>query len=75
MGARETFGTFDSHHRLTAQQACAWNPSITRVKSEDTIITSDEGPEVITRTGVWPQKQVEINGSLLERPAIWKGEA
>ncbi len=71
---REIFATPHSHHRLEAHQACAWNPSITRVKSEDTILTNDEGPEVITRTSDWPQKQVEINGALLERPAIWKGE-
>jgi hypothetical protein len=44
------------------------------VKSEDTILTTDEGPDVITRTSDWPQKQVEINGSFVERPAIWKGE-
>jgi Xaa-Pro aminopeptidase len=72
---REIFGTPHSHHRLGAHQACAWNPSITRVKSEDTIITTNQAPEVITRTKDWPQKQVEINGSLLERPAMWKGEA
>jgi Xaa-Pro dipeptidase len=72
---REIFATPHSHHRLGAHQACAWNPSITRVKSEDTIITTNQAPEVITRTRDWPQKQVEINGSLLERPAMWKGEA
>jgi Xaa-Pro aminopeptidase len=72
---REIFGTPHSHHRLGAHQACAWNPSITRVKSEDTIITTNQAPDVITRTKDWPQKQVEINGSLLERPAMWKGEA
>jgi Xaa-Pro dipeptidase len=71
---REIFATHHSHHRLAAHQACAWNPSITRVKSEDTILTTDEGPDVITRTSDWPQKQVEINGSFVERPAIWKGE-
>jgi Xaa-Pro aminopeptidase len=71
---REIFATPHSDHRLAAHQACAWNPSITRVKSEDTILTREEGPEVITRTSEWPQKQVEINGALLERPAIWKGE-
>jgi Xaa-Pro dipeptidase len=71
---REIFATPHSDHRLAAHQACAWNPSITRVKSEDTILTREEGPEVITRTSDWPQKQVEINGALLERPAIWKGE-
>ena len=74
-GGREIFATPHSNHRLIEHQACAWNPSITRVKSEDTIITTTQAPEVITRTGKWPQKQVEINGSLLERPALWKGEA
>jgi Xaa-Pro dipeptidase len=72
---REIFATRHSHYRLGAHQACAWNPSITRVKSEDAIITTNQAPEVITRTRDWPQKQVEINGSLLERPAMWKGEA
>jgi Xaa-Pro dipeptidase len=72
---REIFGTRYSHHRLAANQACAWNPSITRVKSEDTVLVTGAGPEVITRTDDWPQKQVEINGSLIQRPAMWKGDA
>jgi hypothetical protein len=48
----------------------AWNPSITGVKSEDTVLVTDAGPEVLTRTGAWPQARVELDGGAVERPTI-----
>jgi Xaa-Pro dipeptidase len=71
---REIFATPEAAYPLASHQACAWNPSITRVKSEDTILTGDAGPEVITRTDTWPQKEVEVDDGVIERPAIWEVE-
>jgi Xaa-Pro aminopeptidase len=71
---REIFATPAAAHRLALNQACAWNPSITRVKSEDTTLVDSGGPRVITRTATWPQKEFEVEGGLMERPAIWEVE-
>jgi Xaa-Pro aminopeptidase len=67
---REIFGTPETDYRLQANQVVAWNPSITRVKSEDTVLVTDEGIEVLTSTGAWPSRQVEVEAGTLERPAL-----
>jgi Xaa-Pro aminopeptidase len=51
-------------------QAFAWNPSIRGVKSEDTILVGQHGPEVLTGLINWPMWTIEIDGKTLARPAI-----
>lgn len=51
-------------------QTFAWNPSIAGVKSEDTVLIGDAGPEVLTATGDWPLYQVELAGATIGRPAV-----
>ena len=65
--SREYFAYAGCRHVVQDGQAFAWNPSITGVKSEDTILVAASGPEVITATGDWPQIATETG---LERPAI-----
>ena len=67
---REIFGTPETDYRLRANQVVAWNPSITRVKSEDTVLVGGDGVEVLTSTGAWPTCQVEVEAGTLERPAL-----
>src|SRR5262245_49545383 len=67
---REVFATPRAHHRLEPWQATAWNPSITRVKSEDTVLVTPDGPEALTRTDDWPQVHVELPAGSLQRPAL-----
>jgi Xaa-Pro aminopeptidase len=67
---REIFGTPDTDYRLRADQVVAWNPSITSVKSEDTVLVRDDGIEVLTSTEAWPSRQVEVEAGTLERPAL-----
>ena len=67
---REIFGTPDSDYRLQHNQVLAWNPSITGTKSEDTILLTAGGPEVLTRTGSWPELKVELPMGGLRRPDI-----
>ncbi len=69
---REVLATPGSTYGLKANQALAWNPSITRVKSEDTILVTDDDHEVITRTGEWPEEEVEIDNRTVVRPAFLK---
>jgi hypothetical protein len=53
--------------RISASAALAWNPSISGgAKSEDTILVSAEGVEVVTRTP--DLGELETTG--LPRPAI-----
>ena len=68
---REVFATPRCPHLLRSGQVVAWNPSITRVKSEDTVLVTADGHEVLTRTGVWPEVDVEVTaGAAVPRPAL-----
>ncbi|MCC6239730.1 MAG: aminopeptidase P family protein [Phycisphaerales bacterium] len=52
---REVFATPDSDIVVRENQAFAWNPSITGVKSEDTILVTSSGIQMLTPTsGQWP---------------------
>lgn len=51
-------------------QALAWNPTITGAKIEDTIIATDNGFEVVTKTGNWPNIIVKLNGKEYPQPSI-----
>jgi Xaa-Pro dipeptidase len=67
---REIFATPAATHRLRSHEALAWNPSITRVKSEDTVLVGDDGCEVLTRTGGWPETEVAADSGAVARPAL-----
>jgi len=67
---REIFGTPDSAYRLQHGQVLTWNPSITGTKSEDTILITNGGSEVLTRTGSWPELNIDLPMGTLRRPAI-----
>jgi Xaa-Pro dipeptidase len=69
-GGREIFGTPDEPYRLEANQAVAWNPSITRVKSEDTALVTTDGIEILTHTGDWPHERTEVPAGKVDRPAL-----
>jgi antitoxin VapB len=53
-----------------ANQAYAWNPSITGTKSEDTILVREDQNEVLTAIEGWPTLEVEAADATFERPAI-----
>ncbi len=55
---------------VLAEQAFAWNPSITGVKSEDTILVHPDGVEFLTVTGDWPSIRVRLADKDWDRPAI-----
>jgi antitoxin VapB len=67
---REVFATPGEGHRLERGQALAWNPSITRVKSEDTVVLGQDGVEVLTSTEGWPRVTVELPGGVAARPGL-----
>lgn len=70
---REVFATPDSGYLLKANQALAWNPTVPGAKSEDTIVVTYGGVEVLTESGHWPQVEVEVevHGTVpVGRPAL-----
>jgi Xaa-Pro aminopeptidase len=67
---REILATPATGYSLNANQALAWNPSVAGAKSEDTILVREQGIEVLTSTGHWPQLEVELEGQTLARPAL-----
>jgi Xaa-Pro aminopeptidase len=67
---REVFASPSSSYRLKPNQALAWNPSITRVKSEDTILITDDGYEILTRDAEWPHEEVKLAQGSVERPSL-----
>lgn len=55
---------------IVENQAFGWNPSITGAKSEDTVIATAKGPEIISAIAGWPMLSVETEAGLIERPDI-----
>jgi Xaa-Pro dipeptidase len=51
-------------------QAFTWNPSITSTKSEDTILATSKGLEMITRPIRYPTLSLEVGNISFIRPAI-----
>ena len=67
---RERFAVPGDHSMLSAAQVVAWNPSITSVKSEDTVLVTAKAPEVLTTTDRWPRELVRVGEDAIERPAL-----
>jgi Xaa-Pro aminopeptidase len=67
---RENFATPGCPVRVHANQAYAWNPSITGTKSEDTILVLPDRNEIISATGQWPTKLYTAGGQTWLRNEI-----
>jgi antitoxin VapB len=68
--AREYRATFDTADPVLPYQAFAWNPSITGTKSEDTIVATPTGPEIISASPRFPTIEVRVGGVTLARADI-----
>ena len=67
---REITATPRSTQPILVGQAFAWNPSITGVKSEDTILVGEHTNEILTELADWPTIEVQIRDQIIRRPAI-----
>jgi Xaa-Pro aminopeptidase len=68
---RDVFAEPRSNVAIVENQAFAWNPSITGVKSEDTILCTKTGIELITTISPdWPKIRGEFDGQSLDRADI-----
>ncbi|SFG44522.1 Xaa-Pro aminopeptidase [Halopelagius inordinatus] len=73
---REWFAAPDEERPVHAPMAYAYNPTVRGAKSEDTVLVTDDGAEVLTETGEWPTRTVEARGGefAVERPEILVAE-
>ena len=68
---REAVATPDSTLVARSNQAFAWNPSIVGVKSEDTVLCTDDGVEVLTaHSEEWPTVVGRFNGREMARADV-----
>lgn len=67
---RDFLATPECTEIVQENQAFAWNPSITGVKTEDTILVTASGFEWLTQPRDWPTITVAFGGQKLVRPAI-----
>lgn len=55
---------------IQENQAFTWNPSITGTKSEDTILATSKGPEMVTKPVLYPTLSMIVAGISFTRAAI-----
>lgn len=67
---RDYLGSPTAPGMVLENQPFAWNPSITGTKSEDTILATSTGPEIITAARNWPTVSVEGEDGVWQRPDI-----
>jgi Xaa-Pro aminopeptidase len=67
---RDYLGSPTAPGVVLENQPFAWNPSITGTKSEDTILATSQGPQVITPARDWPMVSVEGDNGGWQRPDI-----
>ena len=67
---RDYIATPDSLQIVQPNQAFTWNPSIKGAKSEDTILITEKGYEIITEDSDWPKIEINYKGKKIARPAI-----
>ena len=59
---REYLALPDSKDILEEGQVVAWNPTVAGAKMEDTYLVSDQTPELITATSLWPEEHISLPG-------------
>ena len=69
-GGRDYLATAHSDEIVRAPQAFAWNPSVPGAKSEDTVLISDAGADIITPSPGWPTARFTADGLTLDRPMM-----
>lgn len=55
---------------IRENQAFAWNPSITGAKSEDVMLATVAGPELLSYPVIYPKMELEVEGRRFVRPDI-----
>ena len=69
--SREWIAHPASREIVQAQQAFAWNPSITGTKVEETVLLTPAGLEVLTSSPDWPSIPMCVRGRPWLHRAFW----
>ncbi|MBN2582843.1 MAG: M24 family metallopeptidase [Planctomycetes bacterium] len=67
---REFIATPGERRRVQVNQPFAWNPSITGTKSEDTVLATEKGPELLSRPIDWPTVEGRCEAGTVVRADI-----
>lgn len=68
--SREFRATSHCEEVVRVNQAYAWNPTIAGAKSEDTILITEKGHEIITKAIDYPTVEIEYKGVVIPRAEI-----
>ena len=61
---------FQTDAIIQENQGFSWNPSISGSKSEDVMLATSDGPEMLTPPVTYPTMMVEADGCVFRRPDI-----
>ena len=67
---RDYKANFETEEIVRENQGFTWNPSITGAKSEDTMLATSSGPEVVSEPVIFPALTVKKDGYTFKRPGI-----
>lgn len=68
---REVVATPGDPTVIEAGMMAAWNPSIVGSKSEDTVLITSDGFEIVSQASAdWPKVDVNVDGKIIQRPGI-----
>ncbi|WP_435154800.1 M24 family metallopeptidase [Haladaptatus sp. DFWS20] len=69
---REWIATPTTDAEIRLPMAFAWNPTVQGAKSEDTVLITEDGMEILTKTGNWPTSTVTAVGheGAIPRPTV-----
>ncbi|WP_266079833.1 M24 family metallopeptidase [Haladaptatus caseinilyticus] len=69
---REWIATPTTDAEIRLPMTFAWNPTVQGAKSEDTVLISEDGMEILTKSGDWPTKAMTAVGreGTIPRPSI-----
>lgn len=68
--SREFLATPTTKMKVERNHVYAWNPALPGVKSEDTILITDNGFEFLTHTGDWVYQVINVGNEEFVRPSI-----
>ena len=67
---RDYLGTPTCQETVVSNQAFAWNPSIAGTKSEDTVLVTNQGHEILSIADGWPTSTFVLDNQTCRRPVI-----